>query len=391
MLVCSQAMDQQWRRQWQAIEAEEASRMDPLAAGLSGRREGPVPPLSDLAISEDQDSRMRQQRREEKQTAAMQAAIKTAEANKAAAAAVAAASRQQTSHGPPSFSLAAELSANDDAVSLPLPPAQRPGSVPIVIPTALAVAAALSAPAAPAPTSGFGSRKDTDTASASIDQDAGRAAAAHKSISAAVGGATIDMLHEISGGSKVGVKQQSSNPVIQQAVGKAVLDGLQSSRDAGMGGLASSMSSGRPPGPPSVTIKQGEQPRPSVEPGTNGIIGAAALDLLREDQAGATGPSVRMSLDPGTSSAVGSVILDELKQQRAVSTAADKQLTKQQQQPSQPEARSVSGAVGAAMLDVLHDQLGQPLPRQRTQPPGVEAVLGTAVLNDLQVGTKRER
>ena len=358
-------MDQQWRRQWQAIETEEASRMDPLQ-GLAGRREGPVPPLSDLAISEDQDSKMRQQRREEKQTAAMQAAIKTAEANKAAEAM----GRPSTSQGRPSFGIAAEL-VNDDIMHLPLPPAQRPGSVPIVIPTALAMATT-TASATPDRSLPIGnSRRDMDVASSLPDQDLGRASMAQKSISAAVGGAVIDMFHENRGGE---TQLQKKSTEIKQAVGQAALDELQRNRDRGVEGQASSNKA--------AVLRQGEQPRPSAElGGTKGVIGAAALSLL-QDQAGA-GPGARLSLEPGASAAIGSALLDELKDQRAMSTSQS--LQQQKQTPSHPEAQSLSGAVGAAVLDVLHDQSGRPLPRQRSQ-PGVEAALGAVVLDDLQVG-----
>ena len=131
-----------------------------------------------------------------------------------------------------------------------------------------------------------------------------------------------------------------------------------------------------------AVLRQGEQPRPSAElGGTKGVIGAAALSLL-QDQAGA-GPGARLSLEPGASAAIGSALLDELKDQRAMSTSQS--LQQQKQTPSHPEAQSLSGAVGAAVLDVLHDQSGRPLPRQRSQ-PGVEAALGAVVLDDLQVG-----
>lgn len=101
-----QALDQQWRRLWAAVQAEEAGRIDPD----TGLHRPPVPPLSDLAITDEQDQAQRQRRWAQAQHTLMEGAMRDL------------ALRQEQE-------AAAAASANDISAMA----AQRPGSVPVIV------------------------------------------------------------------------------------------------------------------------------------------------------------------------------------------------------------------------------------------------------------------
>ncbi|GAX86500.1 hypothetical protein CEUSTIGMA_g13908.t1, partial [Chlamydomonas eustigma] len=126
-----QAMDQQWRRQWRAIEAEEAAMID-IVPNLK-KRQGPPLPLSDIAITDAEDKLRRQHQREEDQEAAMRAAMLAAPPYKTSAPA---SSLQRAGHGHDAAAVHAG-GTEDGEPELPLPPALRPGSMPIIIPSAM--------------------------------------------------------------------------------------------------------------------------------------------------------------------------------------------------------------------------------------------------------------
>ncbi len=335
------ALDQQWRRQWQAIEAEDAARaaMEPSFA-----KRGKAPPLSDVAVTEDQDRERRGARRAEEDEAAMRAAM------------------QRAGIKPP-------------------PPLQRPGSAPILIPTTTTAAAAAQTPAvavahadAQTVSSGHPSVELVFPAAAAgkpidVKKDPQPVAEAplvkqgeqprpppRPSTATSVGSAALDLRHERGGGGATegGSGRGKVAPEAEDAVGEAVLDGLR--RQASL-----------------------LQERASAARDVPPAVGSAVLEMMQPPQQGGG----RRDASPAEKAAVGVAVLDDLQQrqndqrQKEAAAAADVRARLGQESGGRLRAPpAVEMAVGSAYLD----SLGQP----GGQSPLVAMGVGSAVLDTLE-------
>ncbi|GAX75123.1 hypothetical protein CEUSTIGMA_g2567.t1 [Chlamydomonas eustigma] len=317
-----QAMDQQWRRQWRAIEAEEAAMID-IVPNLK-KRQGPPLPLSDIAITDAEDKLRRQHQREEDQEAAMRAAMLAAPPYKTSAPA---SSLQRTGHGHDAAAVHAG-GTEDGEPELPLPPALRPGSMPIIIPSAM--------------------------------QSSGVQTSLRGSMAGVVDPWKVEDM------------------TAAAAVGGAVLNILKDQRDNKAGPVGSHL----------AVTKQGEQQRPKPQPGTADRVGAAVLDMFYEqEQQQQLGVNIDNRRSPprgrspeGVDEAVGSAVLDGLQRQAILL------------QQRQAQRSDIPTAVGAAVLDMMAQPYeassggedGRPLGRAPPSSVETQGAVGVAVLDGLQ-------
>jgi hypothetical protein len=295
------------------------------------KRQGPPLPLSDIAVTDSEDKLLRQSQREDNQEAALRAAMLAVPPQRAAA--TASPLQYAIPHCGSDAEAHAGGGAEDGDPKLPLPPALRPGSMPIMIP------------------SNMHSRE------------------AQTSLRGSMAGADPHAVDSVKAAA---------------AVGGAVLNLLKDQRDS---------KAGPTQGRRDVT-RQGEQPRPSPHPGPVGSVGAALLDMLYEQkQQGLPGdsrqnPPLRERSPEGVEEAVGTAVLDSLQRQATLL---------QQRQAQKADIPTAVGAAVLDMMALPpgasgRDQ-GQGLPRQAPSSVETQGAVGVAVLDDLQqqLNERRQR